>query len=155
MRAHTTNQNRYNTAPQNPPGNPVTEDINHQEPNDSTIKVDVATRYLEQDSDPEGEKFVFAYTITITNMGDMAAKLLTRHWIITHGNGKMQEVKGEGVVGEQPLIKPGQGYQYTSGTILETPVGTMGGSYQMIDEDGHQFNAAIPDFVLSSPHTLH
>jgi len=119
------------------------------------IKVEVATRYLADDSDPEDERFVFAYTITITNRGDTAAQLLTRHWIITHGNGKTQEVNGEGVVGEQPLIKPGQGYQYTSGTILETPIGTMGGSYQMIDEEGQQFDAAIPDFLLSSPHTLH
>ena len=78
------------------------------------IKVEVATRYLADDSDPEDERFVFAYTITITNRGDTAAQLLTRHWIITHGNGKTQEVNGEGVVGEQPLIKPGQGYQYTS-----------------------------------------
>jgi len=118
-----------------------TDDTDYQEPADTTIRVDVATRYLEDDSDPEDDKFVFAYT--------------TRHWVITHGNGKTQEVKGEGVVGEQPLIKPGQGYQYTSGTILETPVGTMGGSYQMIDEDGQQFDATIPDFVLSGPHTLH
>jgi len=137
-----------------------TNDTNYQNPADGNpadgaIKVDVATRYLEDDSDPEDDKFVFAYTITITNQGDTAAKLLTRHWVITHGNGKTQEVKGEGVVGEQPLIKPGQGYQYTSGTILETPVGTMGGSYQMIDEDGQQFDATIPDFVLSGPHTLH
>lgn len=123
--------------------------------NSAAIKVDVATRYLADDSDPEDDKFVFAYTITITNQGDVAAKLLTRHWIITHGNGKTQEVKGDGVVGEQPLIKPGQGYQYTSGTVLETPVGTMGGSYQMIDEEGQQFDATIPDFVLSGPHTLH
>jgi len=132
-----------------------TDDTDHQDPADTAIKVDVATRYLEDDSDPEDDKFVFAYTITITNQGDTAAKLLTRHWVITHGNGKTQEVKGEGVVGEQPLIKPGQGYQYTSGTILETPVGTMGGSYHMIDEDGQQFDATIPDFVLSGPHTLH
>ncbi len=121
----------------------------------AAIKVDVATRYLADDSDPEDDKFVFAYTITITNQGDIAAKLLTRHWIITHGNGKTQEVKGDGVVGEQPLIKPGQGYQYTSGTVLETPVGTMGGSYQMVDEQGQQFDATIPDFVLSGPHALH
>lgn len=121
----------------------------------SPIKVDVATRYLEADSDPDDERFVFAYTITITNHGDVPTRLLTRHWIITHGNGKTQEVKGEGVVGEQPLIKPGQGYQYTSGTVLETPMGTMGGSYQMITDDGDQFDAAIPDFLLSTPHTLH
>ncbi len=131
------------------------EDHARNEPTTAAIKVDVATRYLENDSDPDDDKFVFAYTITITNEGDVAAKLLTRHWVITHGNGKTQEVKGEGVVGKQPLIKPGQGYQYTSGTILETPVGTMGGSYQMVDEEGLQFDATIPDFVLSGPHTLH
>ncbi len=120
-----------------------------------SIKVEVATRYLEADSDPEDERFVFAYTITITNHGDTPARLLTRHWIITHGNGKTQEVKGEGVVGEQPLIKPGQGYQYTSGTILETPMGTMSGSYQMISDNGDHFDATIPDFLLATPHTLH
>lgn len=122
---------------------------------DGRIRIDVATRYLEADSDPDDQRFVFAYTITITNQSDIAAQLLTRHWVITHGNGKTQEVKGDGVVGEQPLIKPGQGYQYTSGTILETPVGTMGGSYQMIDDQGEEFDAVIPDFVLSGPHTLH
>lgn len=131
------------------------EDLTTSDNNRGTIKVDIATRYLEEDSDPDDDRFVFAYTITITNQGEVAAKLLTRHWIITHGNGKTQEVKGEGVVGEQPLIKPGQGYQYTSGTVLETPVGTMGGSYQMIDEQGQHFDATIPDFVLSGPHTLH
>lgn len=136
--------------PADPAAKPATDPETNQ-----TIKVDVATRYLEDDSDPEDDKFVFAYTITITNQGDTAAQLLNRHWVITHGNGKTQEVKGEGVVGKQPLIKPGEGYQYTSGTVLETPVGTMGGSYQMINEDGQHFDAAIPDFVLSGPHTLH
>ena len=119
------------------------------------IKVEVATRYLESDSDPEDDRYVFAYTVTIINNGDSAAQLLTRHWIITHGNGKTQEVKGDGVVGKQPLIKPGEGYQYTSGTVLETPIGTMGGSYQMIADDGQEFDAPIPDFLLSTPHTLH
>ena len=119
------------------------------------IKVEVATRYLESDSSPDEERFVFAYTVTIINNGDSAAKLLTRHWIITHGNGKTQEVRGDGVVRKQPTIKPGEGYQYTSGTILETPIGTMGGSYQMIDDDGHEFSVAIPEFVLSTPRTLH
>ena len=101
------------------------------------------------------DSYVFAYTVTIMNHGDSAAQLLTRHWIITHGNGKTQEVKGDGVVGKQPLIKPGEGYQYTSGTVLETPIGTMGGSYQMIADDGQEFDAPIPDFLLSTPHTLH
>jgi len=124
-------------------------------PDQIPIKVEVATRYLEADSDPDDERFVFAYTITITNQGDTPARLMTRHWIITHGNGKMQEVKGEGVVGKQPLIKPGEGYQYTSGTILETPMGTMAGTYQMVDDNGNEFDAEIPDFMLSSPNTLH
>ena len=119
------------------------------------IAVDVATRYLEADSSPEEERFIFAYTVTILNQGETPAQLLTRHWVITHGNGKKQEVRGDGVVGKQPVIKPGEGYQYTSSTILETPMGTMGGSYQMIDENGEQFNAAIPEFLLSTPRTLH
>ncbi len=140
-------------------GNRVTnsQDTEHQDEhaNADTIKVEVATRYLEADSDPDDERFVFAYTVTITNEGDIPARLLTRHWIITHGNGKTQEVKGEGVVGDQPLIKPGQGYQYTSGTILETPMGTMSGSYQMLSDSGEEFDAAIPDFLLATPHTLH
>ena len=133
------------------------QDTDHQDGHENidSIKVEVATRYLEADSDPDDERFVFAYTVTITNEGDIPARLLTRHWIITHGNGKTQEVKGEGVVGDQPLIKPGQGYQYTSGTILETPMGTMGGSYQMVSDSGEEFDAAIPDFLLATPHTLH
>lgn len=119
------------------------------------IAIDVATRYLESDSNPDQERFVFAYTVTIHNQGDSPAQLLTRHWVITHGNGKKQEVRGDGVVGKQPIIKPGEGYQYTSGTILETPMGTMGGSYQMIDENGEEFSAPIPEFLLSTPRTLH
>ncbi|OED37169.1 Co2+/Mg2+ efflux protein ApaG [Chromatiales bacterium (ex Bugula neritina AB1)] len=119
------------------------------------IKVEVATRYLESDSDPEDDRFVFAYTITILNQGEAPARLLTRHWVITHGNGRTQEVRGEGVVGEQPRIKPGEGYQYTSGTILDTPIGTMGGSYQMVTDDGIEFDASIPEFLLSTPRTLH
>lgn len=119
------------------------------------FKVEVATRYLESDSNPEEDRFVFAYTITIINQGETPARLLTRHWIITHGNGKKQEVRGEGVVGEQPRIKPGKVYKYTSGTVLETPMGTMGGTYQMITDDGDEFDAFIPEFLLSIPRTLH
>lgn len=119
------------------------------------FKIDVATRYLEDDSDPESDRFVFAYTITIVNQGEIPATLLTRHWVITHGNGRQQEVRGDGVVGEQPRIKPGEGYQYTSGTVLETPMGTMGGSYQMVTDDGNEFDAFIPEFLLSTPRTLH
>jgi len=119
------------------------------------IRVAVATRYLESDSSPDEDRFVFAYTVTIQNHGDIPAKLLTRHWVITHGNGKTQEVRGDGVVGEQPTIKPGTEFQYTSGTILETPIGTMGGCYQMMDETGREFSAPIPEFLLSTPRTLH
>ena len=128
-------------------------DPNPSEQND--FKVEVATRYLESDSSPDEDRFVFAYTITILNQGDTPARLLTRHWVITHGNGRKQEVRGDGVVGKQPRIKPGEGYQYTSGTILETPMGTMGGSYQMVTDDGQEFDASIPEFLLSTPRTLH
>jgi len=119
------------------------------------IKVDVETQYLEEQSAPEQNRYVFAYTITISNEGQVPARLLTRHWIITDANGKEQEVKGDGVVGEQPYLKPGQGFQYTSGTMLETPVGSMRGSYQMHADDGVDFNAEIPAFTLSLPNTLH
>jgi len=119
------------------------------------IKVNVETQYLEEQSAPEQNRYVFAYTITISNEGKVPARLLTRHWIITDANGKEQEVKGEGVVGEQPYLKPGQGFQYTSGTMLETPVGSMRGSYHMHADDGVDFNAEIPAFTLSLPNTLH
>lgn len=122
---------------------------------DNQIKIEVATRYMEHDSDPEDDRFVFAYTITIFNESEIPATLVTRHWVITHGNGKQQEVRGDGVVGKQPRIKPGEGYQYTSGTILETPMGTMGGSYQMVTDEGEEFDALIPEFLLSTPRTLH
>ena len=119
------------------------------------IKIKVATNYIESQSSPEDSRYVFAYTITIHNKGHLKAKLLTRHWVITDGNGKIQEVRGEGVVGEQPELAPGEVYEYTSGTMIETSVGTMGGSYQMIDETGELFDAKIPEFVLSAPRTLH
>lgn len=119
------------------------------------IDVDVDTRYLEDQSDPRERRFVFAYTITIRNEGAVSARLLTRHWIITDANGKVQEVRGEGVVGEQPYIKPGQGFRYTSGTVLETPVGAMQGSYQMVADDGQHFDAKIAPFTLAMPGTLH
>ncbi len=98
---------------------------------------------------------MFAYTVTIQNNGDVLAKLLTRHWVITDSNSKTQEVRGEGVVGEQPHLKPGEGFQYTSGTMLETPVGTMHGSYQMKADDGTKFDAEIELFTLSAPRVLH
>ncbi|MDH3639072.1 MAG: Co2+/Mg2+ efflux protein ApaG [Gammaproteobacteria bacterium] len=119
------------------------------------IDVKVKTAFVEAQSDPLADRYVFAYTITITNVGTVAAQLVTRHWIITDANDKVQEVQGEGVVGEQPHLVPGTSFQYTSGAVLETPVGTMGGSYQMIAEDGTEFDAEIPGFTLSVPRTLH
>ncbi len=98
---------------------------------------------------------MFSYTITIRNEGSVPARLLTRHWIITDSNGKVQEVRGEGVVGEQPYLKPGQGFRYSSGAVLETPVGAMQGSYQMVADDGEQFDAPIAAFRLAMPGLLH
>ncbi|MGH8503321.1 MAG: Co2+/Mg2+ efflux protein ApaG [Gammaproteobacteria bacterium] len=119
------------------------------------IQVRVATAYIEGQSDAGQNRYVFAYTITIHNTGNVPAKLLTRHWVITDANGKVQEVRGEGVVGEQPHLQPGEGFQYTSGTMLETPVGTMRGSYQMLADDGTEFEAEIGAFTLSVPRVLH
>jgi len=119
------------------------------------IQVDVQTQYIPEQSDPEQHRYVFSYTITIRNEGSVPAKLLTRHWIITNADGKTQEVRGEGVVGEQPHLKPGDGFRYTSGTVLETPVGSMQGSYQMLADDGVKFEAEIAPFSLSMPHTIH
>lgn len=120
-----------------------------------SIKIDVDTAYIGEQSVPELHRYVFAYTITIKNTGTLPAKLLTRHWIITDANGKVQEVRGEGVVGEQPYLRPGEGFQYSSGTMLETPLGSMRGSYQMLADNGVEFDAEIPAFTLSLPHTLH
>ena len=119
------------------------------------IRVDVDTSYLEDQSDPKERRYVFSYTITIRNEGSVPARLLTRHWIITDSNGKVQEVRGEGVVGEQPYLKPGQGFRYSSGAVLETPVGAMQGSYQMVADDGEQFDAPISPFRLAMPGLLH
>ncbi len=124
-------------------------------PNDSDISVDVKTSYIDTQSSEQDNRFVFSYTIKITNSGAVGAKLLTRHWLVTDANGKVQEVHGEGVVGEQPHLQPGETYEYTSGTILETSIGTMGGSYQMIDDKGQPFDATVDEFVLSIPRTLH
>jgi ApaG protein len=119
------------------------------------IRVDVSTAYVEDQSSPADGRFVFSYTITIRNEGRTPAKLLTRHWIITDANGRVQEVAGEGVVGEQPYLLPGQGFRYSSGAILETPVGTMQGSYQMVSDDGQHFDAPIAPFRLAMPGLLH
>jgi len=119
------------------------------------IEVSVKCSYIETQSDPANDRYVFAYTVTITNTGTEPAQLLTRHWIITDAEHKVQEVQGDGVVGEQPTVLPGSSFQYTSGAVLETPVGTMRGSYQMIASDGTLFDAEIPLFTLSVPRTLH
>jgi ApaG protein len=125
------------------------------EQTDNLITVDVETDYIEGESSPDEDRYVFSYTITIRNEGNAAAKLLTRHWVITDANGHVQEVKGEGVVGEQPHLNPGEGFKYTSGTILETPVGIMQGSYQMVTDEGESFDATIDPFRLSIPRILH
>lgn len=119
------------------------------------IAVDVDTSYVEDQSDPRDNRYVFSYTITIRNEGEVPARLLTRHWVITDANGKVQEVRGDGVVGEQPHLQPGQGFRYSSGAILETPVGAMYGSYQMLADDGRRFDAPIAPFTLAIPGSLH
>jgi ApaG protein len=119
------------------------------------IRVDVETTYLADQSEPSEHRHVFAYTITVHNEGSRSAQLLSRHWVITDAEGKVQEVRGDGVVGEQPHIKPGQAFRYSSGAVLETPVGTMQGSYQMVDDTGVRFNAVIAAFRLAIPGLLH
>ncbi|HQX78044.1 MAG TPA: Co2+/Mg2+ efflux protein ApaG [Steroidobacteraceae bacterium] len=119
------------------------------------IRVEVETSYLDEQSDPHEHRYVFAYTITIRNDGPTPARLLTRHWVITDANGKVQEVRGDGVVGEQPYLEPGQGFRYSSGAVIETPVGAMQGSYQMVSDDGLAFDAPIPPFRLAIPGVLH
>ena len=119
------------------------------------VLVEATPHYIEAQSSPEQNRYVFAYTITITNVGATAAKLLTRHWLITDANGKVQEVNGDGVVGEHPYLHPGDMFRYTSAAIIETPVGIMQGKYQMQSENGEDFKAPIPQFTLSIPRTLH
>lgn len=119
------------------------------------IRVDVSTSYVDDQSKPDESRYVFSYTITIHNEGTLPAKLLTRHWVITDANGKVQEVRGEGVVGEQPHLQPGQGFRYSSGAVIETPVGAMQGSYQMVADDGARFDAQIAPFRLAKPGLLH
>jgi ApaG protein len=119
------------------------------------IEVDAETTYVEEQSDPDANRYLFAYTITIRNAGTVPARLLTRHWYITNADGEVQEVVGEGVVGEQPYLRPGEGFRYTSAAMIATPVGTMHGSYQMVTDDGEHFDAEIPPFRLSVPRALH
>ncbi|WP_049621252.1 Co2+/Mg2+ efflux protein ApaG [Frateuria defendens] len=120
-----------------------------------TIDVQVQTRFVPDQSKPEDNRYVFAYTITMHNAGEVPARLLGRHWVITDANGKVEEVRGDGVVGEQPWMRPGDQFEYTSGAVLETAVGTMQGSYHMLADDGTRFEAQIPSFTLSIPRTLH
>ncbi len=124
---------------------------------DNKYRINIATQvhFLPEQSDEADNRFVFAYTITITNVGETTVKLISRHWVITDAHHHVQEVRGQGVVGEQPVLKPNQGFEYTSGTVLATQVGMMSGSYQMVAEDGAEFEALIPQFVLSVPRVLH
>jgi ApaG protein len=125
------------------------------EKNPYAIDVLVESRFVADQSKPADNRYVFAYTVTLRNSGNVPAQLLTRHWVIVDANGKTEEVRGDGVVGEQPWMRPGDDYQYSSGAILETAVGTMRGSYQMMADDGTRFEAPIPSFTLSIPRTLH
>lgn len=124
------------------------------EPN-CEIRINVATTYVDEQSEPDADRYVFAYTITISNDGDVPATLLSRHWIITDANGKVQEVSGDGVVGEQPHLEPGERFRYSSGAVLETPVGAMQGLYRMQTDTGANFDAPIEPFTLAVPGLLH
>ena len=119
------------------------------------ISVKTRTVYIADQSDPANDRYVFAYTITITNTGSVAAQLISRHWVISDATDKVQEVRGKGVVGEQPHLRPGESFEYTSGSAIATPVGTMRGSYQMVADDGAAFDVTIPEFTLSMPRVLH
>lgn len=125
------------------------------ENNSYEIRIEVATNYIVDQSEPDVGRYVFAYTITIENRGDLPARLLSRHWVITDANGKVQEVTGDGVVGEQPHLNPGETFRYSSGAVLETPVGAMQGSYRMEADNGTNFEAPIPPFTLAVPGVLH
>ncbi len=125
------------------------------QPKEHQVTVSVRTSYIPDQSDEAGGRFVFAYTVSILNSGTVAARLISRHWVITDADNKVQEVRGLGVVGQQPLLQPQESYEYTSGTAIATPVGIMRGSYQMVAEDGVSFEAAIPEFTLSVPRVLH
>ena len=119
------------------------------------VEVNVQSVFVPEQSRPDQQQFVFAYTVTIQNAGDVPVKLLTRHWVITDGHGKVEEVRGEGVVGEQPHLAPGDAFRYTSGAVIETPVGSMHGSYHMRADDGTEFDAPIPAFGLAQPNRIH
>jgi ApaG protein len=119
------------------------------------VAVSAEVQYLEDQSDEKAGRYVFAYTIQIRNAGNVSAQLISRHWVITDSQGLVQEVRGLGVIGAQPVLAPGESHRYTSGTAIATPVGTMRGSYQMVAEDGTRFEAPIPEFTLSVPRVLH
>jgi ApaG protein len=119
------------------------------------FEVSVKTRYLPEQSDPDDERYAFAYTVTITNTGSVPAQLISRHWVIQDEHGRTVEVKGLGVVGHQPLLRPGESFEYTSGSQIATPIGSMQGSYFFVAEDGHRFEAPIAEFALAAPRTLH
>ena len=121
----------------------------------SDLKISIETEFVSQESDPDQERFVFSYTVTIENHGQQSAQLLNRHWVITDGSGEVQEVRGAGVVGKQPHIPPAQGFRYTSGCVLETPVGSMRGAYEFQAVDGSLFEVEIPLFSLTAPGALH
>ncbi len=125
------------------------------EKNSYEIRIEVSTKYIVGQSEPDVGRYVFSYTITIENLGDLPARLLSRHWVITDANGKVQEVTGDGVVGEQPHLNPGESFRYSSGAVLETPVGAMHGSYRMEADNGTNFDAPIPPFTLAVPGVLH
>lgn len=122
---------------------------------ENKILIEVYPRYIEDQSRPSANKYAFAYTIKITNTGTTAAKLLSRHWLITDANGKVEEVRGPGVIGKTPYLKPGEAFTYTSGALIETPVGVMQGEYAMRSDTGENFDALIPQFTLLIPRTLH
>jgi ApaG protein len=121
----------------------------------NTITIETHPQFIHEQSNPDENRYVFAYTITITNHGEKPAKLLERQWLIVDSNGKTMEISGAGVVGKQPYLKSGEAFRYTSGAILETDVGIMQGSYLFVEDDGHQFSVPIPKFTLSIPRTLH
>jgi ApaG protein len=124
-------------------------------PDKYRIHIKPIPHYIAEQSSPDDQRYVFAYTITIENTGQIAAQLVSRHWIITDANNEVQEVRGLGVIGKQPLLQPGEAFEYTSGSVFNTPLGTMKGSYQMVAEDGTHFEAEIPEFVLAMPRVLH
>ncbi|MDP2379774.1 MAG: Co2+/Mg2+ efflux protein ApaG [Pseudohongiella sp.] len=121
----------------------------------AAIEISVQTQYLQDQSDPANHRYAFSYTIAIENLGKESVKLLSRHWLITDDNNKIEEVRGPGVVGLQPMIHPGQKFVYSSGAVLTTQFGTMQGSYEMLKPDGSRFDVPIPAFLLSRPHSVH